>query len=427
VTALLSAVPEDVRRAALALDATADEAEALGRQLDRQRPPCWRSPSRRDYIGQLTRLTRDVGAIGRSHGEAAQVLTSYAQTLAEAQERARYAERLAAEAADRSAAWAAQRAVGPDPGWAVLQTARRTLQEAEALERAAAQRAAARLRELAAGAPEQSWTSKVLRPVEDVAVTAVQGVRDAPGAVAALGDAAWSTVPWGHDRDEQREGRATLTEAAQVWKSWLEAGRDAVNGRPGLAVGAFAVGRLPRIKKGGDRGFLDGVDEDLLTIKDVGEAWEQAYAAKALQDRIVSLRGVPLPGVEALLRGEVDLAHHEARGGHTVLKHVGKRIEVLRARLDVETDGDPNAFRSTFPDLATAEELVRQALLDKPHLIQRLHRSTTKRSSELEFHLPDPVGTVMRADGSITSGRSVLVLLKKERGEIRVHTAYLKP
>lgn len=427
MTALLTAEPAEVRQAPRALAGTAEEADALGRQLDRQRPPCWRSPSSRDYVGQLTRLARDLDAVGRSHAEAAEVLATYVRTLEEAQERARYAERLAAQGAERSAGWAAQRAVGPDPGGALSDAARRTLHEAEALERAAAQRAAARLRELAAAAPAQGWTSKVLRPLEDAAVTAVNGWRGAPDAAAALAGAAWSAGPWTDDEGEQREGRAALAEAARVWEGWLDAGRDAVNGRPGLALGALAGGRLPRIKNGGDGGFLDGVDEDLLTIKDVGDAWDQAHAAKALQDRIVSLRDVPLPGVEALLRGEVDLAHHEARKGHTILKHVGKRLEVLQARLDLETDGDPRAFRSTFPDLATAEDLVRRALLDNARSIRRLHLRPDKDTSAFTLHLNEPLGTVMRADGSVTEGRSVRVVLAKESGEIRVDTAYLLP
>lgn len=123
----------------------------------------------------------------------------------------------------------------------------------------------------------------------------------------------------------------------------------------------------------------------------------------------------------------MDLAHHEARKGHTILKHVGKRLEVLQARLDLETDGDPRAFRSTFPDLATAEDLVRRALLDNARSIRRLHLRPDKDTSAFTLHLNEPLGTVMRADGSVTEGRSVRVVLAKESGEIRVDTAYLLP
>lgn len=73
----------------------------------------------------------------------------------------------------------------------MLAAAERTARAAEQWEHAAAVRAAAQLRELAAAAPEQGWTSKALRPLEDVGLTTVDGLRKAPGDVAALAGAAW--------------------------------------------------------------------------------------------------------------------------------------------------------------------------------------------------------------------------------------------
>lgn len=424
MSALLTADPGAVRTAALALDCAAADAAALGRQLDRQQPSCWRGPSSRDYSYQLTALSGRVARIGRSHDAAAETLVSYARDLEEAQDRARYAEQLAAEGQRRSAAWADRRVVGPDPGACLLHAAQRTRLDAEALERAAAARAAARLRELAAAAPEQGWTSKLLRPLEDVVLSTVVGVREAPRDLAVLAGAAWSAVPWVHGRREQEQGRAALVDAAKVWQTWLEAGRDAANGRPGLAAGALLGGALPgrRIKPDG---HLAGVEERLLRVRDVGDAWDQAHAAKALQDRIVRLRDVPLPGLEALLRGEVDLAHHEARGGHTILKHVGARLITLQARLDLEARGKRDAYRSTFPDLATAEALVRTALLANKGQINALAEGRRGGSRELRLSLDAPVGTVLHADGTITPGRSVIVILKKSKGEVRVQTAFL--
>lgn len=430
MTVLLAADPGQVRRAASALDTVADQAAGLGRQLVRQRPPCWRSPSSRDYVAQLHQLGQRVERVVSSHTSAAEVLAAYARTLEEAQEWARHAEALHQEGARRSAEWTARAAIGPDPGWALQSAAARTRREAADLERAAGARAAARLRELAAAAPEQSLASKVLRPMEDVVVTTVSGLRDAPAGLASLGGAAWSAVPFVHGAQEQREGRAALADAAKVWEAWLEAGRDAAAGRPGLAAGALVpllVTRQPRrIKSGGDQGFLDGIDEGRLTINDVDEAWEQAHAAKALQDRIVALRAVPLPGVQALLAGEADLAHHEARGGHTILKHVGKRIEVLQARLELEAPGEPLAQRSTFPDLATAQELVRRALLANRPKIHSLVDGPKATSRTLKFPLDEPVGTVLRQDGSVVPGRSVVVVLRKKGGEVFIETAWVE-
>jgi uncharacterized protein YukE len=430
VSALLKADPQAVRQAAAALDGTAEEAAQLGRQLDRQRPTCWRSPSSRDYVGQLARLEQRVGRLVRSHDTAAAVLTGYAAALEEAQDRARYARALQEEGQRRSAEWGAQQAVGPDPGWPLVQAAQRTLHDAELLEQEAGRRAAERLRELSAAAPSQSRMSKALRPLDDLIASTVDGLRETPAGLAALGGAAWSAVPVVHGEREQREGRRTLLEAAKIWEAWVEAGHEAVNGRPGLAAGMVLTERLAsprRVKQHPKDPYLNGIEEGRLTVNDVDDAWVQAHAAKALHDRIASLRKVPLPGLQALLKGEADLEHHEARGGHTIQRHVAKSIEALQARLDLETNGKPGAHRSTFPDLATAQDLVRRALLENGPKIHGLHDSPKAVSKRLRLPLGEPVGTVLHQDGSVTSGTTVVVVLKKGHGELYVETAWLEP
>lgn len=435
MTALLEADPVAVRRAAAALDGTAEEASRLGRQLDRQRPPCWRSPSNRDYVTQLSALGGRVDRIVRSHDEAAEVLAAYARVLEEAQDRARYARSLHEEGARRSAQWAAQAAAGPDPGWALTSAAERTQQEATTLERAAAVRTAGRLRELAASAPEQDLTSKVLRPLEDVAVTTVEGVRGAPAGFAALTGAAWSAVPGFHGESEQREGRATLAATARFWEGWVEAARDAAAGRPGLAAGAFAGGlpkRISTIAPDPSRekvgGFLAGIKEGRLTVDDIDEAWDQAHAARSLQDRILEMRARPLPDIEQLVTRPVDLALHERSGSHTILKHVGASIEMLRARIALE--GSParpvRTPRTTFPDLATAEELVGQALAEHADLLRDWAADASSKTIDLpSTALPSPVGTVVHPGGPITTGTQVNVTLVKDGDGFRILTAFI--
>jgi hypothetical protein len=271
--------------------------------------------------------------------------------------------------------------------------------------------------------------------VEDAVTTAVDGVTGLPGALLGEARLAWSLVPGVHGATEQRAGRHALLESAQVWRAWLEAVRDAREGRPGLAVGALAGGGLgpvvralphpPRIKSTKDP-FLNGVEEGRLTVDDLDAAWDQAHAARALQERVLALRRVPLPGVEALLAGPVNLAHHEAHRGHTIQRHVAVRLETLRVRLDLEAAGEPTATRSSFPDLDTAEELVRRVLVARANRVRGLLASPIAGRRVLRLPV-EPVGTVLRQDGTIVAGREVVVVLVERDGELRVQTAYLEP
>jgi filamentous hemagglutinin len=52
-----------------------------------------------------------------------------------------------------------------------------------------------------------------------------------------------------------------------------------------------------------------------------------------------------------------DLASHEARGGHTIARHVGKSIPELRERID----SGAVVRASSFPDIATAERAIADA------------------------------------------------------------------
>lgn len=48
-------------------------------------------------------------------------------------------------------------------------------------------------------------------------------------------------------------------------------------------------------------------------------------------------------------------------------------------------------------------------------------------SKRLRLPLDEPVGTVLAQDGTVSSGRSVVVMLRKEKGEVYVETAWLEP
>ena len=109
-----------------------------------------------------------------------------------------------------------------------------------------------------------------------------------------------------------------------MWEPFVNLYQQLEDDRGGLAVGS-AVALLGGKGVAGKGlgagpakpdGFLKGVRTGELTVDDVSRAWDEAHAEVALRERILSLRGVPLPSAEQLVRGKVDLAHHEAQRPH---------------------------------------------------------------------------------------------------------------
>lgn len=441
MTRLLQVDPTAVRRAGALLERVDDDADRLTRQLLGQPLPCWSSPSGRDYRSQTEDLAARVTRTGRAHGQAAEALRSYARALDEAQDLARHGQRLQAEGARRTEQLARSRTgpampvlLGPDPGAALVWQGEHAVAEAERLERDAADRAAAVLRSLAAEAPRPGLAARAARVVDDAVREAVAGLVGLPSALGALAGAGYSAMPW-HDRQRQQEGRAVLTDAVQVWEQVPPLVDDLTGGRPGIAIGGLLGGWPKRVTAvtGADpdrvktEGFLNGIAEGELTVDSFAAAWTQAHAARALQDRVLELRGRPAPSVEELLGGPVELALHEQRGGHTLLKHVGASVATLQARLELETlPREVSARRSTFPDLQTAEELVHQALTDHADALRLFAGSDAFGSFDLpSTALAVPAGTVVHRGGAMTPGTHVNVTVVKDGDGLRVLTAFV--
>ncbi|HEX8081335.1 MAG TPA: RNase A-like domain-containing protein [Jatrophihabitans sp.] len=85
------------------------------------------------------------------------------------------------------------------------------------------------------------------------------------------------------------------------------------------------------------------------------------------------------------------LAAHEAAGGHTLAKHVGKSEEFLRTRLATE----PNIRgASTFYDRQVAENSISGLLRAQQRTVDRW-RAGHRDVLMLEDRLPVPAGTLM--------------------------------
>jgi hypothetical protein len=131
-------------------------------------------------------------------------------------------------------------------------------------------------------------------------------------------------------------------------------------------------------------------------------------------------------GDQARERAETrDLSIDEARGGHTLKRHVGRTDEQLRERLEHERN---IAAASTYTDRQTAERSVGLAIQGGQEKIQRwLQRGARRPNLVLDYTEPnDAVGRVMNrgAMGSVPCDHAIVVLKAEGPSDYYVLTSY---
>jgi hypothetical protein len=106
-----------------------------------------------------------------------------------------------------------------------------------------------------------------------------------------------------------------------------------------------------------------------------------------------------------------DLARDEARGGHTLAKHVGRSDEELRERLDTERN---ISAASTWTNREVAEETVGQALRVERNKIARWEERVYPRPNlALHFDAGRVIGRSMRhGDQSSSPATQAIIVLK---------------
>jgi hypothetical protein len=120
-----------------------------------------------------------------------------------------------------------------------------------------------------------------------------------------------------------------------------------------------------------------------------------------------------------------DLAIDEARGGHTLERHVGRTDEQLRERLQRE----PNiSAASSYTDRQMAERAVGTAIKNGQDKIQRwMARGTRSPNLVIDYTEPnDALGREMyrRAMGSVPCDHSIVVLKANGDNDYYVLTSY---
>ena len=148
-------------------------------------------------------------------------------------------------------------------------------------------------------------------------------------------------------------------------------------------------------------------------------------AAALLHEDLLRLREVPLPVGRQVLAHPVDLLHHEAHGGHTVLKHVGRPVAFLLRRQESLLPWKQSV--SSFTSLEEASRAVDRALASTDVQADLdLWLSSPRPQTTVRVALPGLASPVLDSLGKPVPARDIVIkLVKGKDGAVLVLTAYL--
>ncbi|MCW2673388.1 MAG: hypothetical protein JWP14_1977 [Frankiales bacterium] len=439
-TAITKARPDDVLRAAALLGGSADQLGTAVSSCHRSADVDWVGRPNERYQSQLARLATGLTGVRSAFDSACDALLDYARVLTGAQQAAEEADRLAAAVVTTGGSHV--QAGDPTGAQQVALDRARELRIAAAQQEArAAQRLAQVLHDLADRAPRVSgWIS-----AGHHAAHFVQGLDDALLGVGGTFRAAARSLPGVGTPDHRAQARGelvdSLEDAVQPWKQVQELYDELTSGHAWLASGQLAGTLLFRFRgahgKVVDRfGSHDGLpDTVMLALRRGGppalhdgqlDGWLAARLREQLVRELKAFELVPLPSLDDLLGQGVDLLHHEAAGGHTILKHIGRDPDFLRdrQRWEPRMDGVPTPV-SSFADLDQAEALISSALRAHVLQIRELLADDALTSAKLVVPVTAAAGLVVDVRGALVAAGSLIVRLKKVDGTVRIQTAFL--
>lgn len=149
---------------------------------------------------------------------------------------------------------------------------------------------------------------------------------------------------------------------------------------------------------------LLGVDAE--TAESIGDGVD-LFVPLAVAGALAAVR------VVAVRSGRLSLAAHEAQGGHTIARHVGRTEAELRARLASQKT---IPVASTFRTLEQAEHAVASGLRANRNAIVHWARSAAPGAKQsFEWASGSPIGQgVIRASGRLVQMSRVRIVLKKQ-------------
>lgn len=445
MTDLVEVCPEELVRAAAGCGGFADEVGAVAARLRPAEVPGWVSGSARSYRHRLWLLERSLTLMAASFDEVAGALLGFGRELREVRVLAEQARAAAFDAGqlrqDRMRPLGdplRDFVLGPvGPAELVLaERARLLQQEAERRYGLAVLRVVAVLEELTSRVPAAPEHTRLRRTVS-------HGWEGAKGPVVGFGrlvESLATSLPGVGTARSRHEGRQVLVDVAKgwvtPWEAFEELYRQLQDGQYAQAGGLLA-GELVLRRAGarGKRVELFGAHDDMhLPVlralrRDAGvdagavEEWVAERAQAEFLAELERLRALPLPGVEELVREGADLIQHEAYGGHTILKHLGRDPDFLRVRQS--RDATVLGEVSSFIDLDEAERVVSEALSDAAEEV-RAFASTNEPRLFIRVALRSPAGLLLDGQGvARTATHALLELRRTADGRIRVHSAYL--
>jgi hypothetical protein len=187
----------------------------------------------------------------------------------------------------------------------------------------------------------------------------------------------------------------------------------------GSALGLHGIDSF----QAGARQAWNGVDTDTLTSDGTTALAQLLGVDKETAERIgdgvdllvpMAVAGALVAArVAAIRAGRISLAAHEAQGGHTIARHVGRTETELRARL-ASQKSIPAA--SSFQTLAQAEHAVTKGLQANRVAIAQWARTATPGAKQaFVWASSSPVGQgVVRATGRLTQMSRVRIVLKQQ-------------
>jgi hypothetical protein len=142
---------------------------------------------------------------------------------------------------------------------------------------------------------------------------------------------------------------------------------------------------------------------------------------------LLSCQSQPRAGAEPAHQKDTprDLSIDDARGGHTLKRHVGRTDDQLRERLQHEKN---ISAASTYSDRETAERVVGTAIQNNRDKVQRwMERGERRPNLVLDYTEPsDAIGRVMNrgAMGSVPCDHAIMVLRADGATDYYVLTSY---
>jgi hypothetical protein len=445
--ALTDVCPEDFLRAGAVFGQVAEQLTGTIVQAHRSAEVDWIGPPGQAYRRDLDGLVADLRRIQRAYDHACDALVSYSRSLVQVRDLAVRAGSLAAQALSLEQQRMIDATYLPiviHPMTAeqerLQQQARILSEAADRAEYTASTRLAAQLHDLAADAPHLSGWQSANRSLGRFGAGVGQPLA---GGLSMAGDAYLSTPFVGDaaSRDAARE--ALKEEALAMAQPWL--GIEALlkelgDGQFAHVSGSLAAGLIMRKWGAIDSknvrlfGTHDGLPEPVLLAMRRGidpdlravNGWVLEHEQRTFGELLERMQALPLPGVEDLIKNGADLLLQEARGGHMLLKHVGRDAEFLNRRMLLEPVRDGLVPKSSFVDLDEAERIVASALATGGNEL-RAWAATDERRLRMREPLSEPAGLLVNVHGQVVQAQRVVMEFVRERdGSVRLATAYVE-